>query len=205
MHKDTRCCPPPPAPSPTWPGAVYVRGVVVESLESADLALIDDSICGSLPVRALNLGRRESFGHGAERASHTPVCCSQSCSWDEKKLPAAQAQSDATRADVKLTLGYEWTGHRARMSLTLAVCYNAVSIQIFLLLHPKMTPEKCLSDIYVFSSLLALSLQLTPVHQRPVTQRWAVYLTDYIKVTLVFCCLNVSTLQTTLTHICVSN
>ncbi len=62
-------------PGPTWPSAVYGWGVVVESLESADLPLIDDSVCGSLPVRALNLGRRESFGHEEGRASRAQVRC----------------------------------------------------------------------------------------------------------------------------------
>lgn len=37
--------------------AVYGWGVVAESPESAHLPLIDDTICGSLPVRALNFGR----------------------------------------------------------------------------------------------------------------------------------------------------
>ncbi|KAK2914959.1 hypothetical protein Q8A73_005553 [Channa argus] len=49
MYRHTHCCLT-PVPSPTWPSSVYGWGVVVESLESADLPLIDDSICGSLPA-----------------------------------------------------------------------------------------------------------------------------------------------------------
>lgn len=47
MHTHT------PVPSSTWPTAVYGWGVVAESMESADLPLINDSVCSSLPV---NLG-----------------------------------------------------------------------------------------------------------------------------------------------------
>ena len=49
-----RCCCLTPASSNI---AVYGWGVVAESPESAHLPLIDDTICGSLPVRALNFGR----------------------------------------------------------------------------------------------------------------------------------------------------
>lgn len=54
-----------PVFSLTLPSALYQWWVVVESLESADLSLIDDAIWGSLPVRAVNFGGRESFGHGS--------------------------------------------------------------------------------------------------------------------------------------------
>lgn len=53
-HKCCRCCCLSPASSSI---AVYGWGVVAESPESAHLPLIDDTICGSLPVRALNFGR----------------------------------------------------------------------------------------------------------------------------------------------------
>lgn len=103
-----------PVPGPTWPSAVYGWGVVVESWESADLPLIDDSVCGSLPVRALNLGWRESFGHKEGRASHAPVCCFwSSYTVMAERLAGTDAPSDATRAEqltALLVLGWLATG-----------------------------------------------------------------------------------------------
>lgn len=59
-----RCCCLTPASSNI---TVYGWRVVAESLESAHLPLIEDTICGSLPVRALN------FGQGAVWPRELPV------------------------------------------------------------------------------------------------------------------------------------
>ena len=53
-------------------------------------ALIDDNICGSFPVRALNLGWRQSFGYKESRASHVPVCCSWGSSQVLSQCKASQ-------------------------------------------------------------------------------------------------------------------
>lgn len=68
--RSARCCRPKDAAAFTPVSsniAVYGWGVVAESPESAHLPLIDDTICGSLPVRALN------FGQGAVWPRALPV------------------------------------------------------------------------------------------------------------------------------------
>lgn len=93
-----------PVLSPTWPSAVYGWGVVVESLESADLPLIDDSICGSLPVRALNFGQRESFGH-EELPVHLSAAREAACGATVMaKGPDRGCASDAPRREVLTVL-----------------------------------------------------------------------------------------------------
>lgn len=91
---------PHPSAQPHVARAVYGWGVVVESLESADLPLIDDSICGSLPVRALNSGRRGAFGHEGE-GEGLPIHLSAAQSYcPGEKLARTEPRSDATRAEV---------------------------------------------------------------------------------------------------------
>ena len=109
-HKQTNTAASPQCPAPIAP-LLFMVGSGCWEPRVSRFALIDDSICSSFPVKALNSGWRESFGYEERRASPVSVCCSWSCSQllsqPERRCAGSrvtgQKESDVSRVKRGLT------------------------------------------------------------------------------------------------------